>query len=107
MEDVKKSEKQTGEPESVAMPEGASVSQGLAGSSTPGDSVQTFPFQSQGAVSLNNFDLLATLGEAEQFALTLKGFADLIPDPRWQAISKAMDIAIQAHDRINQARANS
>ena len=85
-----------------------SAGEGIAGGAALGDGVQTLlaePSSSPG-VATSNFDLLAALQEAEQFALAVKGFADLIPDPRWQAISKAMDIAIQAHDRMNQARSN-
>lgn len=107
MDGAKTSTGSNGKPETSAVPEGAQANAQGGGSTAQRDSVQTLPFQSQGSTALGNFDLLASLGEAEQLALALKSFADLIPDPRWQAISKAMDIAIQAHDRINQARANS
>jgi hypothetical protein len=79
------------------------------GGASPRDSVQALPAEpsSSPGVSIGNFDILASLKEAEIFALEVKRFADLIPDPRWQAISRGMDYAIQVHDKLNQARANA
>ena len=95
--------------EASAVPEGNGISQEPAPSAVNSDSLPSLPAKpsSSPGIALPNFDLLATLGEAEQFALEVKKFADLIPDPRWQAISKGLDYAIMVHDRLNQGRANS
>jgi hypothetical protein len=79
------------------------------GNPTLGDSVPVLPAEPSASpgVSIGNLDILASLKEAELFALEVKKFADLIPDPRWQAISRGMDYAIQFHDKMNQARSNS
>ena len=75
----------------------------IAGDSPQCDSVQAPRAEPSGSpgVSIGNFDVLASLNEAEQFAWELKKYADAIPDPRWQAIAKAMDIVIKQHENIN------
>lgn len=98
---------QVGTAEAVAMPEGGAFHQGPAAGGAQLDSMQTLPAEpsSSPGVALPSFDLLASLGEAEQLILSLKGFADLIPDPRWQAISKGLDVIIAAHNDLNKPSA--
>ena len=104
--------------ESGAVPEGDGNTKEPAEDTAQRDSVPPLPAEHASAagvepphwppgIEMPNFDLLASLGEAEQFALSVKKFADKIPDPRWQAISQALNYAVMIHDRLNQARANS